>query len=148
MCIDSKGARIIMLDLSNCSWNFLSKRKFPNHSKCYFFEKDNEVMCVSCPIMSCDFFIFYKHDWQMMDWIEINNVELINTSWFLSHPCSFYMKGGKGKYVYSLESIAWWGGQPRERARPTWQTILFFRRECEDDLPVNVFIHNMALKVT
>ncbi|PKU69136.1 hypothetical protein MA16_Dca002406 [Dendrobium catenatum] len=145
ICIDSKGARIIMLDLSNCSWTFLSERKkFPNHSECYFFEQDNEVMCVSCPGMSCDFFKFYKLDWQMMDWIEINNVELMNTSWFLSHPCSFYMKGGKGKYVYSLENNNWWGGQPGEREHPDYQTILLLRTVGEDDLPVNVFIHNMV----
>ncbi|PKU69137.1 hypothetical protein MA16_Dca002407 [Dendrobium catenatum] len=145
MCIDSKGANIVMLDLANCSWTFLSKRKkFPNYSECYFFEQDNEVMCVSCPSMSCDFFKFYKLDWQMMDWLEINNVELMNTSWFLSHPCSFYLKGGKGKYVYSFESIGWWGGQPGERTHPTYRQIGYFRRESEDDLPVNVFIHNMV----
>ncbi|KAL0914750.1 hypothetical protein M5K25_015126 [Dendrobium thyrsiflorum] len=144
MCIDSKGARIIMLDLTNCSWTFLSKRKkFPNYSKCYFFEQDNDVMCVSCPFWTCDFFKFYKLDWQMMDWVEINNVELMNISWFLSDPCSFYVKGGKGKYVYSLESIGCWGGQPGERARPTYHTIGYFERPGED-LPVNVFIHNMV----
>lgn len=147
LCIDSAG-KITSFDLLAGTWaTFAGAAEWPIKGRRYRVESEAEVLSVHCNFPFFSSFKFLRLDLQRREWVELNDFELENTSWFLGSPCSFYTHE-EGKKVYTFYN-SYDGPRPPicEPGMPRKRRVVPVR-PLGSDVECNVYVHDLVTNVT
>ncbi|KAH7669796.1 WD40-repeat-containing domain-containing protein [Dioscorea alata] len=146
LCLGYNG-EVIAFDLLDLSWTHNSQLRLRTLNSCvWYFESGGEVLRVNALRPFFSSFVFYKlhmeDDRTTMTWVELDQSELENTSWFMGGS-SFRVKGyQQGKKLYVLKPNSYGGpnGPDFETAK---RKTVYHGRPYGSDMDANVYIHDL-----
>ncbi|KAM0941888.1 hypothetical protein DsansV1_C15g0132401 [Dioscorea sansibarensis] len=149
LCLGYNG-EVIAFDLLDLSWTHNSQLKLRTlNSGVWYLESGGEVLRVNALKPYFSSFVFYKlhmeDDRTTMVWVELDQSELENTSWFIGAR-SFRVKGGEqyqlGRKLYILQPNLYGGpnGPDFETAK---RKMVYLGRPYGSDKDANVYIHDL-----
>lgn len=142
LCLDHQG-RVVVFDLSDGRWMYYLQPQRSVRGFRYFIESDGEVLKVDCPYPLFSSFTFSRLDQRAIDWVELDDIELENTSWFLG-PCPSFRVKEAGKKVYTLQPRES-GGHPDSDTGNRKRRIRVIKgRKPGDDIDANVYVHDLS----
>lgn len=140
LCVDYRG-RVIVFDLLERSLRYFTNLKPCLRGFHSVIECDGEVVMADSTKPMFRYFRFMRFDWGLMSWVEVDERELRNASWFMDSP-SACMRTCEGMKVYTL--------MPNENGSPNppdYHATKCFRtstRRFDMDSMFNIYMHNLV----
>lgn len=102
ICVDSNG-QILVFDITEMTWGRMAPcPKWSQKDRHFLVASHGEVVLVSRPRTMANAFKFFRLDIEAMEWSQMDDRELDDTSWFLCKGQSFRVKDAGRRRVYTF----------------------------------------------